>query len=418
MNKQLIEFTDYIAKNFSKDSSTKVASIIMDEEGLVPISHGYNGMPRGVDETIKERQERPEKYFWYEHAERNALYNSARSAMMNKMILSSGNINMESARAIVSSGIDTVVLSEQNHEEIERVLSLFKETKTNVIYVNQKNTPLKIKKYYNLAKKYGEMFSKDKNNKSGCIILDKETFEPKAYGAYTYPVNIEKEIKKNGLQNDIDWFQEAEKNAIFNAIRKNLKNCRAYVSWCPCKKCAAALITSGIKKVITKSPDYSIGADERWRKEFEKSLDMFNVANIEVDFIENEVSNDYVLIEKNKLLKTKNNKINIYSLFKENKKIISNIKELNYGNFSKAFDKIFVGNSIEIGSGYSFVGISNKTNLYAEYGDMGFCFFVDKDFEKTKENTKDIEFLLEKLLHNFKRCHEEIKLKNKGLNNK
>lgn len=58
----------------SKDPSTKVGCVIArDRQVLVT---GYNGLPRGVN-SAPERLERPEKYFWFEHAERNAIYVAA-----------------------------------------------------------------------------------------------------------------------------------------------------------------------------------------------------------------------------------------------------------------------------------------------------------------------------------------------------
>lgn len=73
----------YIAGK-SKDDSTKVGCVIVGPDNEVR-STGYNGMPRGIDEVgynnlhkVKERYSRPEKYYWFEHAERNAIYNAAR----------------------------------------------------------------------------------------------------------------------------------------------------------------------------------------------------------------------------------------------------------------------------------------------------------------------------------------------------
>ena len=31
------------------------------------VSTGYNSFPRGINDNLKERQERPEKYYWFEH---------------------------------------------------------------------------------------------------------------------------------------------------------------------------------------------------------------------------------------------------------------------------------------------------------------------------------------------------------------
>lgn len=61
----------------SKDRSTKVGCIIVGPDNEIR-STGYNGFPRGVNDDVDERHERPAKYQWTEHAERNAIYNAAR----------------------------------------------------------------------------------------------------------------------------------------------------------------------------------------------------------------------------------------------------------------------------------------------------------------------------------------------------
>lgn len=60
----------------SKDRSTKIGCVIVKND--IPISQGWNGFARGVDETLDERHERPEKYKWVIHAEMNAILNHAR----------------------------------------------------------------------------------------------------------------------------------------------------------------------------------------------------------------------------------------------------------------------------------------------------------------------------------------------------
>ena len=56
----------------SKDSSTKVGCIIVAPNGEIR-SQGFNEFPNGVKST-SERRERPLKYEFTEHAERNAIY--------------------------------------------------------------------------------------------------------------------------------------------------------------------------------------------------------------------------------------------------------------------------------------------------------------------------------------------------------
>lgn len=62
----------------SKDPSTKVGCIIVGPDREIR-STGFNGFPRGVNERNDARWERPAKYKWVEHAERNAVYNAART---------------------------------------------------------------------------------------------------------------------------------------------------------------------------------------------------------------------------------------------------------------------------------------------------------------------------------------------------
>lgn len=64
----------------SKDTSTKCGVVIVGQDKQI-VSTGFNGFPRGIDETDPKRWERPVKYQFVEHAERNAIYNAARSGV-------------------------------------------------------------------------------------------------------------------------------------------------------------------------------------------------------------------------------------------------------------------------------------------------------------------------------------------------
>lgn len=66
----------------SPDNSMGVGCIIVGPDNEIR-STGYNGFPRGI-EYNDERRERPAKYAWTEHAERNALYNAARIGVSTK----------------------------------------------------------------------------------------------------------------------------------------------------------------------------------------------------------------------------------------------------------------------------------------------------------------------------------------------
>ena len=67
-----------VASTWSKDKSTQVGSVIVSPKKEI-LSMGYNGFPRGVDDNVPERHERPTKYEFVVHAEANALLNAGRN---------------------------------------------------------------------------------------------------------------------------------------------------------------------------------------------------------------------------------------------------------------------------------------------------------------------------------------------------
>ena len=60
---------------WSKDPNTKTGAIVVGPDREIRAT-GYNGLVRGVNDDIPERMERPTKYDFFEHAERNAVYNA------------------------------------------------------------------------------------------------------------------------------------------------------------------------------------------------------------------------------------------------------------------------------------------------------------------------------------------------------
>jgi len=151
----------------SKDRSTQVGSIIVGPHHNI-LSTGFNGFPRGVKEThedvqgsyirssmretlekeIDKRHERPDKYLWTEHAERNAIYNAARHgiALEGSTIYISWLPCSRCARAIIQSGIKTIVVDAKDRAEKEEYWNnrwgddidvsktMLTESKINIIY--------------------------------------------------------------------------------------------------------------------------------------------------------------------------------------------------------------------------------------------------------------------------------------------
>lgn len=98
---------------WSKDRSTQVGAVIVDDD-KTPGPYGFNGFPRFVDDEAEDRHQRPSKYRWTEHAERNAIFNAARIGMRLKgCIMYVTHVPCaECARAIIQVGIREVVVDD------------------------------------------------------------------------------------------------------------------------------------------------------------------------------------------------------------------------------------------------------------------------------------------------------------------
>lgn len=109
-----------VAESFadmSKDT-TKVGCVILDSETNSILSAGLNGMPREIDENIKERWNRPQKYSFISHAEANSVAQAA----LNGIPLRGSTcvVNYfpcsECAKLLIQSGIKTIVTKEADME--------------------------------------------------------------------------------------------------------------------------------------------------------------------------------------------------------------------------------------------------------------------------------------------------------------
>lgn len=101
----------YVVALGSKDARTKIGAVVIGDDNEIR-STGYNGFPRGLDDNITERQDKPEKDFWFEHAERNAIFNAVRIgvSLRDCTMYTQRTPCEECARAIVQAGISRVVI--------------------------------------------------------------------------------------------------------------------------------------------------------------------------------------------------------------------------------------------------------------------------------------------------------------------
>ena len=109
---RFLRLCDHVA-SWSEDRDRHVGCVIVGPVGHEVRATSYNGLPRGVSASDPKRFDRAsgEKFFWGEHAERNAIFNATRSGIalegctlyVNRFPCS------DCARAIIQTGIVHVI---------------------------------------------------------------------------------------------------------------------------------------------------------------------------------------------------------------------------------------------------------------------------------------------------------------------
>jgi len=99
----------------SKDPSTKIGAVIVKDKR--PILFGYNGLPQKVKD-LPERMQRPIKYKWTEHGERNAIYCGARFGIATDgtTLYTQAVPCMDCARGVINSGIVKIIVHRQTED--------------------------------------------------------------------------------------------------------------------------------------------------------------------------------------------------------------------------------------------------------------------------------------------------------------
>jgi dCMP deaminase len=141
----------YLVGMRSVDQHTHVGSVITDLDNVL-VSTGYNSLPRGIDadtDITRLSKENGEKYFWIEHAERNAIYNAARRGTILKgcKLYVPWIPCTDCARAIIQTGISEVKIHKNGQdfydsntngkwvESYKKTEAMFREAGVKVSYI-------------------------------------------------------------------------------------------------------------------------------------------------------------------------------------------------------------------------------------------------------------------------------------------
>lgn len=111
-DKRYFEIAKSVA-SWSKDPSTKVGAVIVGSKGQI-LSQGYNGFPRGIEDTEIRLNDRPTKLKYVVHAEMNCIYNASYSgaSLENSTLYVHGlPVCSECAKGVIQVGIKRVLMS-------------------------------------------------------------------------------------------------------------------------------------------------------------------------------------------------------------------------------------------------------------------------------------------------------------------
>jgi len=146
--KRWMDVADLVA-SWSKDRSRKTGAVIVDDRQVV-IAVGWNGFPRGIDDNVEQRHERPAKYQWTEHAERNAIFNAAAKGISTRgtTMYLTWYPCADCARSVIQAGISYLVSVEPDWndpkwgQDFVMVKDMLSEAGVNVRFVTDRTAPI------------------------------------------------------------------------------------------------------------------------------------------------------------------------------------------------------------------------------------------------------------------------------------
>lgn len=140
-HRRFLELANHVA-TWSRDPSTRVGAVVVRPDRTIA-SMGYNGFPRGVNDTPDRYNERSVKYQFTCHAEANAIVSAKED--LSRAVLYSSPLHPcnECAKLVIQSGIKTVVTqapTEERWADSFKIASqMFEEAGVEVIYIDQNN---------------------------------------------------------------------------------------------------------------------------------------------------------------------------------------------------------------------------------------------------------------------------------------
>ena len=151
---RFLDLAKFISK-WSRDPSTQTGAVIVDSDNRI-VSVGYNGFPKGVDDSEERYNNRELKYKIIVHCERNALLFANRSCknctlytfpFMSCAVCASMVIQSGIKRCVAPANFSFIPKNEPNateplknrwKEEVDLATQLFKEARVELVLIKEK----------------------------------------------------------------------------------------------------------------------------------------------------------------------------------------------------------------------------------------------------------------------------------------
>ena len=100
---------------WSKDPSRQIGAVAVGSKGQV-LAQGYNGFPRGIDDSLTTYYDREKKYKYVVHAEMNVIYNATYNGTSldgSTLYVHGLPVCSECSKGVIQVGIKRVVMPKQ-----------------------------------------------------------------------------------------------------------------------------------------------------------------------------------------------------------------------------------------------------------------------------------------------------------------
>ena len=116
---RFLDLAEHISA-WSKDPSKKIGAVAVGAQRQI-LAQGYNGFPRGIDDTTDRYDNREEKYKLVVHAEMNVIYNASYNGVSlngSTLYVHGLPVCSDCAKGIIQVGVKNVIMRKAKAPDI------------------------------------------------------------------------------------------------------------------------------------------------------------------------------------------------------------------------------------------------------------------------------------------------------------